>query len=133
MKKLRRDYYRMDVHMHQDLLEETVIASLLGRSHTFSISRKLFDFIEISSSRQYYFSRENIDRDGIFRGLMDDNYSIPLEQVIKAPRLASVNTTTEELKTAIETGSDLLVIVSSPDGISSLKRKDNCEFLSQLS
>ncbi|VUZ44922.1 unnamed protein product [Hymenolepis diminuta] len=74
---------------------------------------------------QYYFSRENIDRDGIFRGLMDDNYSIPLEQVIKAPRLASVNTTTEELKTAIETGSDLLVIVSSPDGISSLKRKDN--------
>nr|CDS29617.1 expressed conserved protein [Hymenolepis microstoma] len=74
---------------------------------------------------QYYFSKENIDRDAIFRSLMDDNYSISLEQVIQAPRLASVNTTIEELKTAIETGSDSLVIVSSPEGISSLKRKDN--------
>lgn len=59
---------------------------------------------------------------------MDENNSIPLEQVIKAPRLASVKTTIEELKNAIESGSDSLIIVSNADGTSSLKRRDNCKF-----
>uniref|UniRef100_A0A5K3FBP8 HTH La-type RNA-binding domain-containing protein n=1 Tax=Mesocestoides corti TaxID=53468 RepID=A0A5K3FBP8_MESCO len=72
----------------------------------------------------YYFSRENLDRDQTIRKLMTDNAAVPIEKIIEAPRLASIGTTVDDMKKAIETCSNLLCLVNSSDGRCFVRRID---------
>ena len=59
---------------------------------------------------------------------MVDNCAVKVDEIIKAPRLKSVDTTTEEVKSSIESGSTVLCVFDGPDGCSYVRRKDGCKF-----
>ncbi|VDM33982.1 unnamed protein product [Hydatigera taeniaeformis] len=72
----------------------------------------------------YYFSRENLDRDQTIRGMMLDNCAIAIDKIIEAPRLASIGTTIDDMKVAVESGSNILCVLNAPDGRCYLRRID---------
>nr|CDS24363.1 hypothetical protein EgrG_000151900 [Echinococcus granulosus] len=72
----------------------------------------------------YYFSRENLDRDQTIRGMMLDNCAIAIDKIIEAPRLASIGTTIDDMKVAVENGSSTLCVLNAPDGRCYLRRID---------
>ncbi|KAL5969560.1 hypothetical protein TSMEX_002684 [Taenia solium] len=72
----------------------------------------------------YYFSRENLDRDQTIRGMMLDNCAIAIDKIIEAPRLASIGTTIDDMKVAVESGSNVLCVLNAPDGRCYLRRID---------
>lgn len=77
-------------------------------------------------TRHYYFSRENLDRDQTIRGMMLDNCAIAIDKIIEAPRLASIGTTIDDMKVAVESGSNILCVLNAPDGRCYLRRIDGC-------
>ncbi|VUZ44921.1 unnamed protein product [Hymenolepis diminuta] len=74
---------------------------------------------------EHYFSHTNIGRSGAIRALMASQNSVPLEKVVMASRLASVNVTESELSAVIRTYSNDLAIVTDSHGRCSVRRKDN--------
>lgn len=91
-----------------------------------------FSLSSLSAFREHYFSHTNIGRSGAIRALMASQNSVPLEKVVMASRLASVNVTESELSAVIRTYSDDLDIVTDSHGRSSVKRRDNCEYYRYL-
>ncbi len=57
---------------------------------------------------------------------MTESAGVPIEKIIEAPRLASIGTTVDDMKKAIETNSNVLCTVNMPDGLCLVKRKDGC-------
>lgn len=60
---------------------------------------------------------------------MDENFAIPVERIIDAPRLSAIGTTVDEMKAAVESESNILVHFVGKDGKSYLRRTDGCKLV----
>ncbi|KAK4472466.1 hypothetical protein MN116_003716 [Schistosoma mekongi] len=77
----------------------------------------------------HYFSRENLCRDQTFLNMLVDRLILPIEKLIKAPRLAALNTTHEEVEQAL-LGSKIVCIEDMNAGMRGVRRIDGYPGLS---
>lgn len=77
--------------------------------------------------RHHYFSRENLCRDQTFVNMLVNKLTLPLEKLIRAPRLAALNTTIEEVERAL-ISSKIVCIEDMGDGVFGVRRIDGCKF-----
>lgn len=69
-----------------------------------------------------------MDRDQTMRRMMTESSAVPIEKIIEAPRLASIATTVDDMKNAVQTTSTLLCLETDADGRCFVKRKDGCKY-----
>ncbi|CAH8446047.1 unnamed protein product [Heterobilharzia americana] len=77
----------------------------------------------------HYFSRENLCRDQTFLNMLVDRLILPIEKLIKAPRLAALNTTHEEVEQAL-LGSKIVCVEDMNAGMRGVRRIDGYPGLS---
>lgn len=77
----------------------------------------------------HYFSRENLCRDQTFLNMLVDRLILPIEKLVKAPRLAALNTTHEEVEKAL-LGSKIVCVEDMNAGMRGVRRIDGYPGLS---
>ncbi|CAL8078713.1 unnamed protein product [Calicophoron daubneyi] len=71
----------------------------------------------------HYFSRENLSRDHTFLNMLVNRLVLPLDKLIKAPRLAALSTTLEEIEQALEK-SKIVCLEDMGGGVRGVRRID---------
>lgn len=82
--------------------------------------------ILLFSLSHHYFSRENLCRDQTFLNMLVDRLILPIEKLVKAPRLAALNTTHEEVEKAL-LGSKIVCVEDMNAGMRGVRRIDGCK------